>query len=362
MITISHLCKKYANSTPLKDVSVTINDGEIISVIGPSGSGKSTFIRCINRLETPTSGTITVDGVCVTDKKCNLSAVREKMGMIFQSFNLFGHLTVIENVMLPQIDLLHTDRQTAYDKAMSLLRLVGLDGRAMQYPSVLSGGQKQRVAIARTLATDPDIILFDEPTSALDPTMVGEVQSVIRRLAEMGKTMIIVTHEMKFAREVSNRILFLTNGVVYEEGTPEQIFEHPTKELTRRFIRRLKVFEKDPGENGFDLPETLCGIERFCTDNRIPYDMIGKLQASTEELCSQILLPVLPDSSIFVTIEYEEESHTAYAKYRYGGELFDPRNTDNAIALKLLEKNCYQIDHCKYEEAPYTNEVVLHIQ
>ena len=362
MITIDHLRKQYPNSTPLKDISTTINDGEIISVIGPSGSGKTTLMRCINRLETPTSGSITVNGCCVTDKKCNLSELRKKTGMVFQSFNLFGHLTVIENVMLPQIDLLRTDRQTAYDNAMKLLRLVGLDGRAMQYPNMLSGGQKQRVAIARTLSTDPDIILFDEPTSALDPTMIGEVQSVIRRLAEMGKTLMIVTHEMKFAREVCDRVLFLTDGVIYEEGTPDQLFDHPAKEMTRRFIRRLKVFEKDSGENGFDLPETLCDLERFCHENQIPYDLIAKLKAATEELTAQILLPVLSKPQITVVVEYDAERETAYAKFRYGGKHFHPCDTNNLFALKLLRMYSDRIDYSMVEEKPYTNEVVLHIR
>lgn len=362
MIEVKNLRKAYPDSTPIKDLSVTINDGEVVCVIGPSGTGKSTFIRCLNRLETPTSGSITVDGICVTDKKCNLSALRKKMGMVFQSFNLFGNLSVIENVMVPQTDLLGVDRQAAYDKAMELLRLVGLEGRAMQYPSMLSGGQKQRVAIARTLSTDPDIILFDEPTSALDPTMVGEVQSVIRRLAEMGKTMIIVTHEMKFAKEVSNRVLFLTNGGVYEDGTPEQIFDHPKRELTRRFIRQLKVYEYVSEENGFDFPAVINDIEQFCISNRIPYELIGKIISATEELTTQIILPNLKDRKINVCVEYDDTRITAYAKFRYGRELFDPSSSDNSIALDILNERCAQIEYNVFENKEYSNEVILHIK
>lgn len=362
MITISNLCKQYPEVTPLKDVSATINKGDVISVIGPSGSGKSTLIRCLNRLETPTSGTITVDGICITDKRCKLSEVRKKMGMVFQSFNLFEHLTVIENIMMPQIDLLGTDKQTAYDNAIKLLQLVGLENRAMQYPNMLSGGQKQRVAIARTLSTNPDIILFDEPTSALDPTMVGEVQSVIHRLADMGKTMIIVTHEMKFAREVCNRVFFLTNGIIYEDGTPEQIFDHPSKELTRRFIRQLKVFEKEADVNGFDLSEILHGIEQFGINNCIPYKFIGKIQAVTEELTAQILLPKLTESKISVTVEYDDEKQTAYAIFRYGGEPFDPNDSDNELALTLLKMNCSDIEYKNIKNEEYSNEFSLHIK
>ena len=179
MIEIEHLKKEYENVTPLEDVNVTINEGDIISVIGPSGTGKSTLLRCINLLETPTSGTIRVDGEEITAPKYDISSIRKKMGMVFQSFNLFGHMTVIENVMIPPMDLLGKSKQEAYDEGMKLLRMVGLAQKALNYPDELSGGQKQRVAIARTLAMDPEIILFDEPTSALDPTMVGEVQAVI---------------------------------------------------------------------------------------------------------------------------------------------------------------------------------------
>ena len=206
MIKIEHLRKEYPNVTPLKDVSVEINDGDVISVIGPSGTGKSTLLRCINLLEKPTSGHITIDGQEITDPKCNVPMLRRKMGMVFQGFNLFGHLTVIENIMLAPMDLLGKSKQEAYDTGMQLLRTVGLAEKALNYPDELSGGQKQRIAIARTLAMDPDVILLDEPTSALDPTMVGEVQAVIRDLAKTGKTMMIVTHEMGFARAISNRV------------------------------------------------------------------------------------------------------------------------------------------------------------
>ena len=362
MIEIRNLRKEYPNAVPIRDMSVTINDGDVVSVIGPSGTGKSTFIRCLNRLETPTSGTIIVDGICATDKKCDLTALRRRMGMVFQSFNLFGHLTVIENVMMPQIDLLGVSRQAAYDKAMELLKLVGLEGRAKQYPKVLSGGQKQRVAIARTLSTDPDIILFDEPTSALDPTMVGEVQSVIRRLAETGKTMIIVTHELKFAKEVSDRVLFLTDGGVYEDGTPEQIFEHPQRELTRRFIRQLKVYENEPEDAGFDFPAVMNGIEQFCIANRVPQELTGRLLAATEELTMQILTPEIEDGKIYVCVEYDDRKTAAYAKFRYGRKAFDPRSSDNDIALAILNKQCAEIEYGTPENERYANEVVLHIR
>ena len=197
MISLRHVRKEYPNVVPLQDISVEIRKGEVISVIGPSGTGKSTLLRCINLLEMPTAGEIVVGGEVITNKKCRINLVRQKMGMVFQSFNLFAHKTIIENIMMGQTDLLGRSRQEAYEKGMELLRTVGLSDKALSYPDELSGGQKQRAAIARTLAMEPEIILFDEPTSALDPTMVGEVLSVIRRLAGQGMTMMIVTHEMK---------------------------------------------------------------------------------------------------------------------------------------------------------------------
>ena len=227
MIEIRHLRKEYEDTTPLKDVNAVINSGDIIAVIGPSGTGKSTLLRCINMLETPTSGQIIVDGQIINDGKCDLNEVRKKMGMVFQSFNLFGHLTVIENIMNPQITLLGRSRQEAYEKAMDLLSKVGLSSKALAYPDELSGGQQQRIAIARTLAMDPEIIHFDEPTSALDPSMIGEVQSIIRMIAKTGRTMMIVTHEMDFAKKISNRVWYMDEGGIYEEGTPKQIFENP---------------------------------------------------------------------------------------------------------------------------------------
>ena len=361
MIEIRHLKKIYDNVTPIEDLSVTINDGDVVSVIGPSGTGKSTFIRCINRLETPTSGEIIVDGVCVTDKKCNLNAVRRKMGMVFQSFNLFGNLTVLENVMVPQMDLLGVDKQTAYDKSMELLKMVGLDNKSLQYPDELSGGQKQRVAIARTLATDPDIILFDEPTSALDPTMVGEVQSVIRQLSEMGKTMIIVTHEMKFAREICNRVFYLDEGGLYEEGTPEEIFDHPKKEKTRRFIRKLKVFETTIERNSTDVIALGGEIDTYAQTNRIPYDIVDRVKSAVNILGAQILLDEVQLSSVELTVEYDETRLTAYVKFRYGGESFDPHNSQKRDEFSIVESYCSAVDY-NWSEDKSANEVVLHIK
>ena len=223
----------------LKGINLTVKEGEVVCVIGPSGSGKSTFLRCLNKLETSTDGVILVDGFDITDKKTNINKVRENIGMVFQNFNLFSHLTVKKNIMMAPVDLKKMTAQEAETKAMELLERVGLADKANYYPHQLSGGQQQRVAIARALAMNPDIMLFDEPTSALDPEMVGEVLEVMKELASQGMTMIVVTHEMGFAREVSDRVIFIDEGVIVEEGTPEEVFTNPKNQRTIDFLNKV---------------------------------------------------------------------------------------------------------------------------
>ena len=239
LISVSHLRKSFGGFEVLKDVNAEIGKGEVISIIGPSGTGKSTFLRCLNRLETPDGGTILVDGTDVTAPKADLAAVRRKMGMVFQNFNLFGNLNILGNVMAAQCDILGTSKEAAKRKALELLGRVGLANKAEALPDELSGGQKQRVAIARALAMDPEILLFDEPTSALDPTMVGEVLSVIKDLAKTGMTMLIVTHEMGFARDVSSRVFYMDEGVVYESGSPSELFTRPQRPKTIEFVGQV---------------------------------------------------------------------------------------------------------------------------
>ena len=253
-------------TTPLIDVNAVIKEGDIIAVIGPSGTGKSTLLRCINLLETPTSGQIFVDGEEITSPECDLRGVRHKIGMVFQSFNLYEHLTVVENCMLAQTVLLKRSPKEAYDKSMQLLASVGMDAAALKYPSELSGGQKQRAAIARTLSTDPEIILFDEPTSALDPLSVREVETVIESFAQQGRTMMIVTHSMDFARRISNRVFYLDQGGIYEEGSPREIFEAPKKILTQKFIHQLHALKMILKEGSRDLPNEFARIVSFCKE------------------------------------------------------------------------------------------------
>lgn len=239
MIRVEGLTKSFGDLEVLKGINEHIAPGEKVVVIGPSGSGKSTFLRCLNLLEQPTAGKIYIEGECITDKGCNVNKVRQKMGMVFQNFNLFPHRTVLDNVTLAPTKLKLLSVSDAKDKAMELLRRVGLDSKADNYPVQLSGGQKQRVAIARALCMSPDIMLFDEPTSALDPEMVGEVLEVMKQLADEGMTMVVVTHEMGFAREVGSRLLFMDEGVILEQGDPREIFAAPKHERTRSFLQKV---------------------------------------------------------------------------------------------------------------------------
>lgn len=239
MIDIKHLYKQFGSNVVLKDISTQIKLGEKIVVVGPSGSGKSTFLRCMNLLDVPTSGEIVIDGVTVTDPKADINLVRQKMGMVFQNFNLFPHLTVTQNITLAPLELKLMKPDEAAAKALTLLRRVGLTEKADEYPNRLSGGQKQRIAIARALAMNPKIMLFDEPTSALDPEMIGEVLDVMRELADEGMTMVVVTHEMGFARKVGNRVFFMDEGRIAEEGPPDQLFNDPQNPRTRLFLSKV---------------------------------------------------------------------------------------------------------------------------
>ena len=239
MIDVKNLHKYFGSLEVLKGIDCHIDKGECVCVIGPSGSGKSTFLRCLNLLETPTKGDIVIDDMHLTEKDFDVDAMRKRVGMVFQHFNLFPHLTILENVTLAPIRHKMMTEEQAKEKAMELLNRVGVGDKADNYPAQLSGGQKQRVAIARSLALSPEDMLFDEPTSALDPEMVGEVLEVMKQLAQEGMTMVVVTHEMGFAREVANRVFFMDGGGILEEGTPEQIFDHPQEERTKAFLSKV---------------------------------------------------------------------------------------------------------------------------
>jgi len=239
VIKVSNLHKRFGKLDVLKGINTDIEKGEIVVIIGPSGSGKSTFLRCLNMLEEPDQGEVIFEGVKLNDKKCNIDEQRQKMGMVFQQFNLFPHMTILENITLAPIKLKKESKEEAEKKAIQLLKRVGLEDKAESYPNQLSGGQKQRIAIVRALAMSPDVMLFDEPTSALDPEMVGEVLEVMKGLAKDGMTMVVVTHEMGFAREVATRVMFMDQGNIVEEGTPEDIFDNPQNPRTKEFLSKV---------------------------------------------------------------------------------------------------------------------------
>ena len=241
MIKVVNLNKKFGDLHVLKGINEEIKNGEVVVVIGPSGSGKSTFLRCLNLLEEPTSGEIIVDGVSITDKNIDINKQREKMGMVFQQFNLFPHLSVMENITISPIKVKNMAKKDAEEIAMKLLKRIGLEDKANTYPKKLSGGQQQRVAIIRALAMEPEVMLFDEPTSALDPEMVGEVLDVMKSLAKDGMTMVVVTHEMGFAKEVGDRVLFMDEGLIIEQGTPNELFNNPQNPRTQDFLKKILV-------------------------------------------------------------------------------------------------------------------------
>ena len=238
-VVVKNLKKSFGKLEVLKDIDMEIKEGEVVVLLGPSGSGKSTFLRCLNRLEDITAGEVIVDGIHVDDKKTDINKLRENIGMVFQHFNLFPHMTVLENIMLAPVELKKMTKEEAREKGMALLKRVGLPDKADSYPDMLSGGQKQRIAIARSLAMNPDVMLFDEPTSALDPEMVGEVLAVMKELAADGMTMVVVTHEIGFAREVASRVVFMDGGYIVEQGTPEEVISNPKEPRTIDFLNKV---------------------------------------------------------------------------------------------------------------------------
>ncbi len=347
LITISHLMKAYPNVTPLKDVNAEIRRGDVVTVIGPSGTGKSTLLRCLNRLETPTDGSILAFGQeMTTARPAQLSAVRRRMGMVFQSFNLFGHLTVLENIILGPMALKGVPEKDAAANAMRLLRMVGMAEKADRYPDELSGGQRQRAAIARTLAMEPEVVLFDEPTSALDPTMVGEVLSVMKQLAADGLTMLIVTHEMQFARDVSTRVFYMDQGVIFEEGSPEEIFDRPRQDRTRVFLRRLKTLSLSAQSPDYDFIGQSESIRQFGERNLLGRRRVLGMQSVYEEILAQSIAPC-PGASfpVDVSVEYSEKENRLEMRFTWSGADFDPMREGDELSVKLVRAAVRGYEH-----------------
>jgi polar amino acid transport system ATP-binding protein len=347
LIKTRNLSKKYGDLIVLKDVTTDIQKGEVIAVIGPSGSGKSTFLRCLNLLETPSGGSIYINDIPLMDKSTNVAKVRQNIGMVFQAFNLYAHLNVLDNLTIGPVKLLGKSRSEAQANAMDLLHLVGLAEKAHSLPDELSGGQKQRVAIARCLAMETEILLFDEPTSALDPTMVSEVLAVIRRLAREGMTMVIVSHEMEFARNISDRVFYMDEGIIYEEGTPQQIFENPQKEKTRAFINRIRSFTYHIASRDYDLYAMNAEIEAFCDKHMLSARSCNHIISLAEEV-----LGLQSDfSDINISIYYSEKDSSLELICESTNEetnVLEEGKWEDDIGIKLIKSRCESIDY-KYE-------------
>lgn len=334
MISVKNLCKSYDGLQILKDVNIDFPDGSTTVIIGGSGCGKSTLLRCLNLLEKPDCGTIEIDGEDIVTAK-NVDKLRQKLGMVYQSFNLFSHLSVLENIILAPMKVKKISKEEAISKAYELLKMVGMENRATHMPDQLSGGQKQRVAIARALAMEPEVMLFDEPTSALDPTMVDEVETVIKRLVDSGMTSIIVTHEMRFARNIASNILFLAEGGVYEEGSPDQIFDNPQKDLTRRFIYRSRMYEEALNKTDIDIYELCSRIRQYA----IAYGLTRKQSKGIEYFCEELIYPLIMFNNAVLRIIADENRNEYSITAEFKGLNKDPLNLEciDELGLSIIK-------------------------
>lgn len=336
MISVKNLCKSYDGLQILKDVNIDFPDGSTTVIIGGSGCGKSTLLRCLNLLEKPDCGTIEIDGEDIVTAK-NVDKLRQKLGMVYQSFNLFSHLSVLENIILAPMKVKKISKEEAISKAYELLKMVGMENRATHMPDQLSGGQKQRVAIARALAMEPEVMLFDEPTSALDPTMVDEVETVIKRLVDSGMTSIIVTHEMRFARNIASNILFLAEGGVYEEGSPDQIFDNPQKNLTRRFIYRSRMYEEALNKTDIDIYELCSRIRQYA----IAYGLTRKQSKGIEYFCEELIYPLIMFNNAVLRIIADENRNEYSITAEFKGLNKDPLSLECIDELGLSIVKAY---------------------
>ena len=329
VIEVHGLKKSFGNFEVLRGIDLIVEAGERIAIIGGSGCGKSVFLRCVELLETPNAGKIFIDGQEITAQGVNIDKIRQSMGMVWQKFNLFTHMNVMENLTVAPIKLLGMTKDAAREKAMALLAQVGLTSKAEAYPEFLSGGQQQRIAICRSLMMNPKVILFDEPTSALDPTMVGEVLAVIRMLAKQNLTMIIVTHEMNFAREVATRILFFADGEIYEQGTPAEIFDAPKRPKTIAFIHKQKYFSYEISERHFDLMQMQGGIQTFAEKYGLSARRTNRLQLCCEELIYEMLANACADDvKISIDITYSEIDNGIEVEFTCAGKNYNPLDKD----------------------------------
>lgn len=364
MIELKNISKFKKDIAILKNVSLTINDGDVIAIVGPSGMGRTTLLNTILTLDKPSSGEVIVDGKIVGSKDFNYYDARKKIGMVFQDFNLFQNMTVIENLMKPLVDLLGLPKQDAYDKACFWLRRVGLMGKAFEYPMDLSDGERQRVAIARTVAMDPEIILLDNPTSRLDPIMKKEVHNVIRDLAKNGATLVLVTNELRFAREISNRIVYFDEHTVYEEGTTSKMFESPERDKTRQFFKQFKLLNIEIDSVDFDFIGISSRIDVFAENLNLSSQTANAMHVAFEELVDQIVLTTLKTRESFklnTTFESDDKNSKIYFTCKYDGEELNPLESDDDLALMIINHNLKELAFKYNQDFDYKNVVTAEI-
>ncbi len=357
LIEVKNLKKSFGKLEVLKGISLNVEQGERIAIIGGSGCGKSVFLRSLCLLEKPDGGNIFIDGREITAKGAPVDEIRRSMGMVFQKFHLFSEMDVMDNLCLAPVRLKGISRPEAEKKAMDLLEQVGLASRAHAWPTVLSGGQQQRIAICRCLMMEPKVLLFDEPTSALDPTMVGEVLAVIRMLAKREMSMLIVTHEMNFAREVANRVLFFADGGIYEQGTPDQIFDHPQREKTISFINKIKYFSFEITDRQFDLMAMQGGIQTFGEKYGLDKKRTYRLQLCCEELIYEMLSHCYAEDEpvdLKLEVSYAETDRTTKIALTCGGREYDPFNQDeDVLAVTILKNMAKVLDYTRESDRSY---------
>ena len=362
LIEVRGLKKSFGSLDVLKGVDLTVEQGERVAIIGGSGCGKSVFLRSLCLLEKPDAGQVFIDGQEITAKGTQVDRIRRSMGMVFQKFNLFSEMNVLDNLCLAPTHILKMPRKEAEERAMKFLGQVGLAGRAKAWPTVLSGGEQQRIAICRCLMMEPKLLLFDEPTSALDPTMVGEVLAVIRMLAKQNMGMLIVTHEMKFAREVADRVLFLADGVIYEQGTPAEIFDAPKREKTVAFIRKIKHFTYEIRERSFDLMRMQGGIQTFGEKYGLDPQQISRLQLCCEEIVYVLLENCYPgrdDVELDLSVSHAEQDQSTQIDIRCGGARCNPFEQEKySINVTILKSLSARLD---YRWADGRNEIGIQL-
>ena len=361
MIEFRNITKKYNNVMSLENVSCKILDNEVISLIGPAGAGKSTFIRLINLLERPANGEIIIDDKNILSKDYDVINLRKRVGIVFSRFNLFNHLTVVENIMKAQVDVLNKTIEEAYKDSIRLLDLVSLVDIKNENVDKLKSGEKQRVAFVRALAMNPDILLLDEPTSALDPTMVPDIEAIIADLKKMGKTIIVATRDMNFAKNISSKVFYIDENTVYEEGTPDEIFLNPKKPKTKQFINSLKILALNIESTTCDFWLLGAEIDKYCIKNHISSKGSSRLRLAFEELVIEIIMGKLKHITpkINIVIEYSNINETLKMKVKYNGDKFDPKDTDNILSYNVLRTTVNEIEYKEINEGDFVNELKL---